>query len=104
MFNKDEVYRVKKYIFPIFTLFLGFVLGFICCTILYHALTEGMTLSEDVTLYHLDKPVASIKEGTVMYKDKFMPEGRFSFDLSKSKFKVHEQREVYYQDHPIAKR
>ena len=104
LLKKDEVCRVKKYILPIFTLLLGFILGFICCVILYHTSTEGMTLTEDVTLYNLDEPIASIKEGTVMYKDRLLPEGRFCFALFKSKFKVHEKREVYYQDYPITKR
>ena len=59
--------RIIKYLL---VFLVGVIVGVAAIIIFYHSSKEGITLKQDTILYVGREPVANIKKGTILIRDK----------------------------------
>jgi hypothetical protein len=90
--------RIIKYL----SVFLvGVIVGVAAIIIFYQSSKEGITLKQDTILYVGREPVANIRKGTILIRDKYTERYEFSFYLDQTEVAVHEPKDTYYMDKKI---
>lgn len=90
--------QMMKTFFYILGLLIAFIGGFIFCWCLRSFSITGAQLPEDAVIYNIDQPIASLKRGTILLKNKYTAQYMFSFYLDKIKADIIDPKDTYYSD------
>ena len=90
-----SVMKILLYILGLLTAFIG---GFVFCWWLKSFSMTGAQLRQDVIIFDNDHPIATINQGAVLLKNKFMPRYSFLFDLANTNVNIIDSKDTYYSD------